>query len=245
MTEPVIAGRGFFARAATIGCMLGALALSGCTTDMDKGLCPSAFILAPVSTLTVFRVGAPEDPSGELYTVSMTNAKTSCDFDKKKIQTESEVRIMFHAKRAPSAEAAAYNVPYFLSVTRHGRDLSLAGVPLAVTHRHRGGFLCCVDFLPQTCHCHYPGGTTGFCRSVLPRQGQEAHSPAAAAFPISVVGRLPHRYFRGLLDIHFRYGLPVRGTAMQSFPSKAPTVSFPPPPLQLLPAEATKLPDGI
>ena len=123
MTEPVIAGRGFFARAATIGCMLGALALSGCTTDMDKGLCPSAFILAPVSTLTVFRVGAPEDPSGELYTVSMTNAKTSCDFDKKKIQTESEVRIMFHAKRAPSAEAAAYNVPYFLSVTRHGENI--------------------------------------------------------------------------------------------------------------------------
>ena len=137
--------------------------------------------------------------------------------------------------------------PRYYGPLRHPSrpGLSLAGVPLAVTRRHRGGFLCCVGFLPQTCHCHYPGGTAGSYRSVLPRQGQEAHSPATAAFPISVVGRLPHRCFRGLLSIHFRYGLPARGTARQSFPSKAPTVSFPPPPLQLLPADATKLPGGI
>jgi len=93
---------------------------------------------------------------------------------------------------------------------------SLAGVPLAVTRRHRGGFLCCVDFLSQTCHRHYPGGTAGSCRSVLPRQGQEAHSPAAAAFPVSVAGRLPRCVFRGLLSVHSRYGLFVRGTAKRS-----------------------------
>ena len=84
--------------------------------------------------------------------------------------------------------------------SRPGR--SLAGVPLAVTRRHRGGFLCCVDFLSQTCHRHYPGGTAGSCRSVLPRLGQEAQSPAAAAFPVSVAGRLPHRCFRGLHSVH-------------------------------------------
>ncbi|MBV8977443.1 MAG: hypothetical protein JO261_06130 [Alphaproteobacteria bacterium] len=121
MTEPVVAGHGFFARGAAIGCMLlGAMALIGCTTDRDKGLCPTAFVLAPTSSLTVFRVGAPADPSGELYTVWMGNVRTSCDFDKTKYVTDSSLRIAFHAKRAPSMEAAAYNVPYFVAVTHHG-----------------------------------------------------------------------------------------------------------------------------
>ena len=124
MANPVIAGRVLFAPGATIRstllAVLSALALAGCTTDMDKGLCPSAFVLAPTSSLTVFRNGAPADPSGELYTVSMSGMKTSCKFNKKTTSTESEVRIMFRAKRAPSNEAGTYNVPYFLAVTHHG-----------------------------------------------------------------------------------------------------------------------------
>ena len=35
-------------------------------------------------------------------------------------------------------------------------------------------------------------------------------SPAAAAFPILVQGRRPHWSFRGLLDVHSRYGLSAR-----------------------------------
>ena len=35
-------------------------------------------------------------------------------------------------------------------------------------------------------------------------------SPAAAAFPIPVQGRRPHWSFRGLLNVHSRYGLPAR-----------------------------------
>jgi hypothetical protein len=123
MATPVIAGRGIFAPGATIRCTLlaAAVALAGCTTDMDKGLCPSAFVLAPTSSLTVFRAGAPsDDPSGELYTVSMSGMKTKCEFDKKKTATESEVTITFRAKRAASSEGGTYNVPYFLSVTHHG-----------------------------------------------------------------------------------------------------------------------------
>ena len=38
-------------------------------------------------------------------------------------------------------------------------------------------------------------------------------SPAATAFPFFVQGRRPHWSFRGLLDVHSRYGLPVRRTA--------------------------------
>ena len=36
--------------------------------------------------------------------------------------------------------------------------------------------------------------------------------PATAAFPFFVQGRRPHRSFRGLLDVHTCYGLPVRRT---------------------------------
>ncbi len=45
--------------------------------------------------------------------------------------------------------------------------------------------------------------------------------------------------FRGLLGVHACYGLPARGTAKRSFPSKAPAVSLPLLPLRLLLAGAT------
>src|SRR5262249_60591755 len=64
--------------------------------------------------------------------------------------------------------------------------------------------------------------------------------PATAAFPIPLLGRLPHYLFRGLLSVHSRYGLPARGIASRSFPSEAPAASLPPPPLRLLPAGATR-----
>ena len=38
-------------------------------------------------------------------------------------------------------------------------------------------------------------------------------SPAAAAFPVLVQGRRPHWSFRGLLDVHSRYGLSARRVA--------------------------------
>ena len=53
--------------------------------------------------------------------------------------------------------------------------------------------------------------------------------PAAAAFPITAQGRRPHWTFRGLLNVHSRYGLSARCIAQgDTFVSKAPTVSFPP-----------------
>jgi hypothetical protein len=98
-----------------------ALLLSGCVSDDDKGLCPAAAVLTPTSALTVFRQNAPADPSGELYSVWMTNVKTDCDFNKDKKSTDSKLHIMFGAKRVPLGEAANYRVPYFVTVT-HGGD---------------------------------------------------------------------------------------------------------------------------
>lgn len=128
MAEPVSAVRADRKRnsawAATIRCTsaaaLSALLLAGCVTDRDKGLCPGANILAPASVLTVFRTGAPQDPSGELYTVWMSNTKTSCDFDKHEFASDSVVRVHLKATRTPSAEGGTYNVPFFVAVTHRG-----------------------------------------------------------------------------------------------------------------------------
>jgi len=128
MADPVIAWRaptaaGGLSRfgAATLRLtVLAALVAAGCTTDTKKGLCPSAAILAPASVLTVFRQNAPADPSGELYTVWMSNVKSRCDYDGNKISTDSDMRIRFKATRAPSGEAGTYRVPYFVAVTHKG-----------------------------------------------------------------------------------------------------------------------------
>ncbi|MBV9989695.1 MAG: hypothetical protein JOZ72_00245 [Alphaproteobacteria bacterium] len=110
-----------FGTAATLGLIaLSALLLAGCSSDNQKGLCPSANILVPASTLTVFRQNAPADPSGELYTVWMSNAKTGCDFDKHDLSTDSRIHILFKATRAPSDQGGTYKVPYFVAVTHKG-----------------------------------------------------------------------------------------------------------------------------
>ena len=60
-----------------------------------------------------------------------------------------------------------------------------------------------------------------------------------SAFPMCPLGRLPHHSFRGLFGVYLRYGLPARGIAKRSFPSKASAASLPPLPLRLLLAGAT------
>ena len=117
-------------RIATFAVFAGLL-LSGCISDTEKGLCPTAAVLAPTSAMTVFRENAPADPSGELYTVWMTNVKSSCDFDKDNKTTDSKLRIMFGAKRAPTGEAASYRVPYFVTVTRGGNRIMTKKMYLA------------------------------------------------------------------------------------------------------------------
>ncbi|MEI9931645.1 MAG: hypothetical protein WDM89_14170 [Rhizomicrobium sp.] len=114
--------------------LLSTLLLSGCVSDESKGLCPSAAILVPTSALTVFRENGPQDPSGELYSVWMTNANTSCDFDKKQHSTLSEVRLMLAAKRAPTGEDASYRVPYFVTVTHGGNRILTKKLYFANVH---------------------------------------------------------------------------------------------------------------
>ena len=64
-------------------------------------------------------------------------------------------------------------------------------------------------------------------------------SPAMTAFPDLQAGRLPHYLFRGLLNVHSRYGLHTRAAtnSWHAYP-KASDISSPPCLLRLLPAGA-------
>jgi hypothetical protein len=115
--------------------LLAATILSGCThSDADKGLCPTAAVLAPTSALTVFRQNAPADPSGELYTVWMTNVKIGCDYDKDSRSVNSRIHVMFSAKRPPASEDVNYRVPYFVTVTHGGNRIMTKKLYLADVH---------------------------------------------------------------------------------------------------------------
>ncbi len=68
-----------------------------------------------------------------------------------------------------------------------------------------------LDLHVPTCRRHYPGGPLGSDRSWDGLFHPFPHSsPATAAFPMLVRGRRPHWTFRGLLNVHSRYGLSVR-----------------------------------
>jgi hypothetical protein len=104
--------------------LFAALFLSGCVHDIDKGLCPTAAALVGTSSLTVFKAGAGQDPSNEIYTVYLSDVRQKCDFDKDRNKTDSKVELLFRAKRPPSAEGVSYRFPYFVVVTHSGNIIS-------------------------------------------------------------------------------------------------------------------------
>jgi hypothetical protein len=92
--------------------------------------------------------------------------------------------------------------------------LSLTGVRLRVTHPHHAGLLV----LRPISVCRHaivitPVVPPGSIRSWDGLFQPFPCSPAAAAFPVNLPGRRPHLSFRGLLDVHSRYGLPARRAA--------------------------------
>jgi hypothetical protein len=67
----------------------------------------------------------------------------------------------------------------------------------------------------SACRAHYPGG---------PEQVLVGFFPARAAFPVLQAGRHPHRYFRGLLELHTRYGLHSCSPTIRGLYREAPPV---------------------
>jgi hypothetical protein len=90
--------------------------LSGCAAP-NPNACPGTGILADVDHAAVLRPGAPLDPSGELFRIALTGAKTNCSLERRKGETDSVLELTFIATRAPVADAASYSVPYFVAVT--------------------------------------------------------------------------------------------------------------------------------
>jgi hypothetical protein len=88
--------------------------------------------------------------------------------------------------------------------------LSLAGVRLRGTPPHRMGFPCCVRSPCTGMLSSIPRWPAGSDRSWDGLFQPFPCSPAATAFPKQGLGRRTHWTFRGLLNVHLRYGLPAR-----------------------------------
>ncbi len=107
----------------------------------------------------------------------------------------------------PRPALPGFNGTTSLSATLHGpacpsRASGWESRPPAV-----GASRVAWTFPMHTCRRHYPGGNAGGAEVVPPG------NLASAAFPIPLLGRLPHYPFRGLLGVHSRYGLRARGVA--------------------------------
>lgn len=103
--------------------------LSGCETynsiasyigSSSAAMCPDAAILAGTSILPALNPGAGDDPSGLVYTATMTNVTTRCDFDKREKSVDARLRIFVRATRPPGGTEVDYRVPYFVAVTTGG-----------------------------------------------------------------------------------------------------------------------------
>ena len=89
-------------------------------------------------------------------------------------------------------------------------SLSLAGVWLRGSAPRRSGFPCCVDLRVPTCRRHYPGGPLGSDRSWDGVFQPFPFIPSGSGLPHTSARSAPHWTFRGLLDVHSRYGLSAR-----------------------------------
>ncbi|HEY2067946.1 MAG TPA: hypothetical protein VGG48_00205 [Rhizomicrobium sp.] len=99
--------------------------LTGCASKSSKpAFCPGVAVLADASHQPMFRQGMTPDPGNVLYTMDIVNAKGECDYDKKGREADVTATVHFRATRAPTGEAARYNVPYFIVVTQGGRILN-------------------------------------------------------------------------------------------------------------------------
>jgi hypothetical protein len=109
-----------------------ALLLASCN-DAVIPVCPSVSVLSDTADLTVFRAGAPRDPSGEAYTAAIDNIRSSCTYKKGTAFSVSNVSFTVRAVRAPSPDAARYVLPYFLTTSQGDRLLGKKNLRLVLS----------------------------------------------------------------------------------------------------------------
>lgn len=110
-----------------------ALLLAGCTNDSVVVQCPSASVLSDTAVLTVFRAGAPADPSGEAYTAAITAVRSHCSYTRGNASAIATFGFSVRATRAPSADGATYKLPYYFAVTQGERILEKRNATLTIT----------------------------------------------------------------------------------------------------------------
>lgn len=103
--------------------LIAALFLSGCSTDLKKGLCPGANILANTSAVSVFKDKMDGDPAGVLYTVQVVDVKTDCSFDADEGTADSSLVVTFRATRMPTGERSDYAVPFYAAIIRDATNI--------------------------------------------------------------------------------------------------------------------------
>ncbi len=107
-----------------MGAGLAGILLVACSDTQVGPQCPSASILSDTAVLTVFRAGAPADPSGEAYTAAIDSVTSHCSYTKGAPTASATFSFTMHATRAPSPDGATYTLPYFLALTQGERILS-------------------------------------------------------------------------------------------------------------------------
>jgi hypothetical protein len=107
-----------------MGASLAGVLLVACSNDPLGPQCPSAAILNDTAVLTVFRAGAPADPSGEAYTATIDNVVSHCTYSKGSPTATATFSFTMHATRAPSPDGAIYTLPYFFALTQGERILT-------------------------------------------------------------------------------------------------------------------------
>jgi hypothetical protein len=112
---------------------MGGLFLAGCSNSNNVPPCPSASVLSDTDTLTVFRAGAPADPSGEAYTAVIDGVKSSCTYDKGAPTVDATFSFSMHATRAPSPDGATYTLPYYFAITQGDRVLKKTSLMLKIS----------------------------------------------------------------------------------------------------------------
>ncbi len=123
--------------------------LAGCTDDKLGPQCPSASVLSDTAVMTVFRAGAPADPSGEAYTATMGVVQTECSYPKGSSSVTSSLGFTVRATRAPSPDAASYVLPYYMAITQGDRILSKRSLTLRINFAPGSASTSVEESLPE------------------------------------------------------------------------------------------------
>ena len=134
--------------------LLGVL-VAGCgdSRGHKEAYCPGSVVLADASRQPMFPQGASADPANIVYTMEIVGVEGSCDYDKKGRDADASVEVHFRATRAPTGEAAVYNVPYFVAVTQADRIINKQFFKVQIAFAPGASVAEATDTVPDT-HIH-------------------------------------------------------------------------------------------